>query len=68
MKTLYNQCQALARTLALQCENVVFNTHLCKFLTSTYAHGLDHLDEYLQHEPLNIVSARRLFLKEAAGS
>ncbi len=68
MRTLYNQCQALARTLALQCESVVFNTHLCKFLTSTYARGLDDLDEYLQQEPLDIVSARRLFLEEAAGS
>jgi len=68
MRTLYNECQALARTLALQCESVVFNTHLCKFLTSTYVRVLDDLDEYLQKEPLDIVSARRLFLEEAAGS
>jgi hypothetical protein len=43
----YKECQALARTISLQCEDVKFNKSLSRFLANKYLACLDDLEKCL---------------------
>jgi hypothetical protein len=47
---LYQECQALVRTLSLQFGKVKFNKSLCSLLTNEYVASLTYLDNYIFRE------------------
>jgi hypothetical protein len=50
LTNLYEECQAVVRTLSLQFGKVKFNKSLCSLLTNEYVASLMYLDNYIFRE------------------
>ncbi|KAH8963474.1 hypothetical protein BDL97_04G013000 [Sphagnum fallax] len=60
----YKECQALARTISLQCEDVKFNKSLSRFLANKYLACLDDLEKCLSSNGVLLIDPDETVLAE----